>query len=217
MPEHAKGKPLEVWFQDEARVGQQGTLTRKWARRGTRPRAPRDTRYKWSYIFGAACPARGTAAGLILPYVNAEAMGLHLNEIAKAVAHGAKCHAHRRRGWLARGKMLASTRQYYARETAAILTRTEPHGKRLGLSAVKQTRYLGLRHLRGNPRKMCPSVELLRQRSRTNNFNHQKKVDKGQLLGRSVLINLISSGSHAAVDCFLTGVVNRSGRSQRRG
>ena len=125
MPKHAKGKPLEVWFQDEARVGQQGTLTRKWARRGTRPRAPRDTRYKWSYIFGAACPARGAAAGLIVPYVNVEAMGLHLNEIAKAVAHGA------------RGKMLASTRQYYARETAAILTRTEPHGKRLGLSEVK--------------------------------------------------------------------------------
>ena len=91
MPEHAKGKPLEVWFQDEARVGQQRTLTRKWARRGTRPRAPRDTRYKWRYIFGAACPARGTAAGLIAPYVNAEAMGLHLNEIAQAVAHGAKC------------------------------------------------------------------------------------------------------------------------------
>ena len=111
MPEHAKGKPLEVWFQDEARVGQQGTLTRKWARRGTRPRAPRDTRYKWSYILGAACPARGTAAGLILPYVNAEAMGLHLNEIAKAVAHGARCtcHAHCQRGWLARCKMLVST------------------------------------------------------------------------------------------------------------
>ena len=80
---------MEVWFQDEARVGQQGTLTRIWARRGSRPRAPRDTRYKWSYIFGAACPARGTAAGLILPYVNTEAMGLHLEEIAKAVALGA--------------------------------------------------------------------------------------------------------------------------------
>ena len=70
-------------------MGQQGTLTRIWARRGSRPRAPRDTRYKWSYIFGAACPARGTAAGLILPYVNAEAMGLHLEEIAKAVVPGA--------------------------------------------------------------------------------------------------------------------------------
>lgn len=89
MPAQAKGKPLEVWFQDEARVGQQGTLTRIWARRGTRPRAPRDTRYKWSYIFGAACPARGTAAGLVLPYVNTEAMELHLAEIARTVAPGA--------------------------------------------------------------------------------------------------------------------------------
>ncbi len=70
-------------------MGQQGTLTRIWARRGTRPRAPRDTRYKWSYIFGAACPARGTAAGLVLPYVNAEAMALHLDEIARAVTPGA--------------------------------------------------------------------------------------------------------------------------------
>src|SRR3954452_20933216 len=34
LPEHARGKPVEVWFQDEARVGQQGTLTRVWARRG---------------------------------------------------------------------------------------------------------------------------------------------------------------------------------------
>ena len=39
VPEAARGKPLEIWFQDEARVGQQGTLTRVWARRGTRPRA----------------------------------------------------------------------------------------------------------------------------------------------------------------------------------
>lgn len=69
-------------------MGQQGTLTRIWARRGTRPRAPRDTRYKWSYIFGAACPTRGIAAGLILPYVNSEAMGLHLAEIAKVVTPG---------------------------------------------------------------------------------------------------------------------------------
>jgi integrase len=34
--------------------------------------------------------------------------------------------------------------------------------------------------------KMCPSAKLLRQRSRTNNFNHQKRLDKGQLLGRLV-------------------------------
>ena len=46
LPDRAKGKPLEVWFQDEARVGQKGTLTHIWAKRGTRPRAPRDTRYE---------------------------------------------------------------------------------------------------------------------------------------------------------------------------
>ncbi|PPQ32908.1 hypothetical protein CCS01_15350 [Rhodopila globiformis] len=31
------GTPLEVWFQDEARVGQQGTLSRLWAPIGSRP------------------------------------------------------------------------------------------------------------------------------------------------------------------------------------
>ena len=78
-----------MWFQDEARVGQQGTLTRVWARRGTRPRAMRDTRYQWAYLFGAVCPGRGVAAGLVLPYANTEAMTLHLAEIARAVTPGA--------------------------------------------------------------------------------------------------------------------------------
>jgi hypothetical protein len=78
-----------VWFKDEAPVGQQGTLTRIWAERGTRPRAPRDTRYKWAYIFGAVCPERGVTAALIMPHANTEAMNAHLLEISRAVAKGA--------------------------------------------------------------------------------------------------------------------------------
>ncbi len=70
-------------------MGQQGTLTRLWARRGTRPRAVRDTRYQWTYLFGAVCPGRGATAGLVLPYANTEAMTLHLAEIARAVTPGA--------------------------------------------------------------------------------------------------------------------------------
>ena len=35
-------------FPANARVGQQGTLTRIRAKRGTRPRAPRDTRTPWA-------------------------------------------------------------------------------------------------------------------------------------------------------------------------
>ncbi len=89
VPEAARGKPLEVWFQDEARVGQQGTLTRVWAKRGTRPRAPRDTRYQWAYIFGAVCPERGVAAGLVMPFADTGAMNDHLAEISISVAPGA--------------------------------------------------------------------------------------------------------------------------------
>jgi hypothetical protein len=89
LPERARGRPIEVWFQDEARVGQQGTLTRVWARRGTRPRAPRDRRYAWAYLFGAVCPERAVGAALVLPYADAEATGLHLAEIGRRVAPGA--------------------------------------------------------------------------------------------------------------------------------
>mgnify|MGYP001507230381 FL=1 len=38
------GKRIELWFQDEARIGQKNKLARRWARRGTRPRAPHDQR-----------------------------------------------------------------------------------------------------------------------------------------------------------------------------
>jgi hypothetical protein len=30
-------REVQLWFQDEARFGQQGTLTRVWARKGSRP------------------------------------------------------------------------------------------------------------------------------------------------------------------------------------
>ncbi len=33
---------IELWWQDEARIGQKNKITRRWAPRGTRPRAPKD-------------------------------------------------------------------------------------------------------------------------------------------------------------------------------
>jgi transposase len=89
LPAAADGKPVEIWFQDEARIGQKGTLTRLWARIGSRPRAPRDSRYEWAYLFGAVCPERAVGTALVMPYANSEAMNLHLREIARAVAPGA--------------------------------------------------------------------------------------------------------------------------------
>ena len=83
------GVEIELWWQDEARIGQKNKLTRRWARRGSRPRAAHDQRTKWAYIFGAICPAKGKAAGLIMPYCNSDAMDHHLAEISAAVDAGA--------------------------------------------------------------------------------------------------------------------------------
>ncbi|MBB6414343.1 hypothetical protein HNQ71_007053 [Mesorhizobium sangaii] len=78
-----KGKPVEVWFQDEARIGQKNGVVRQWARRGTRPRQPADQRYQSAYLFGAICPARGKGAALALPFADTAAMQLHLDEISR--------------------------------------------------------------------------------------------------------------------------------------
>ena len=79
------GIPLEIWFQDEARIGQKNKITR----RGTRPSAAKDQRTKSAYIFGAICPGLGKGAGLVLPFCNTEIMTLHLAKISLAVAPGA--------------------------------------------------------------------------------------------------------------------------------
>jgi len=76
---------IELWWQDEARIGQKNKITRGWAKRGTRPRAAKDQRTKSAYIFGAICPARGVGAALVLPRCNTQAMQWHLDEISTQV------------------------------------------------------------------------------------------------------------------------------------
>ena len=80
--------PVEIWFQDEARVGQKNGLVYQWAKRGSRPRQPKDQRYENAYIFGAICPARDIGAGLIMPYADTFAMQAHLDEISLYVTAG---------------------------------------------------------------------------------------------------------------------------------
>jgi hypothetical protein len=71
------------------RIGQKNGIVRQWARRGSRPCQPADQRYESAYLFGAICPARGTGAGLALPFADTEAMQFHLDEISRTVARGA--------------------------------------------------------------------------------------------------------------------------------
>jgi len=48
---------VDTWVQDEARVGQYSTISRTWARHGTKPRAVRQLQYEYAYIFRAVCPS----------------------------------------------------------------------------------------------------------------------------------------------------------------
>jgi len=77
---------VEIWFQDEARVGQKGGHTHVWAPKGSRPPMVRDVRHDSAYLFGAICAERGVGAAIIMPTVNTEAMNEHLKEISARVS-----------------------------------------------------------------------------------------------------------------------------------
>ena len=89
LPTSAAGKPLEIWFRDEARVGQKGWIPYQWAPVGSRQPAIRDNRYDSVYFFGAICPDRQVGAAIIMPAANSEAMNEHLKEISTQVQPGA--------------------------------------------------------------------------------------------------------------------------------
>lgn len=63
---------------DEARFGQQGTTTRVWARKGSRPGAVKQTRYEWMYLYAAVEPATGASVALQAPHVNTGTMNVFL-------------------------------------------------------------------------------------------------------------------------------------------
>ena len=79
---------VEVWWQDECRVGQQGSLSRCWASKGTRPRVVRQRQFLSTYIFGAVCPDRDVGCAWVLPECNTGMMQIHLDEISKNVREG---------------------------------------------------------------------------------------------------------------------------------
>lgn len=76
---------------DEARFGQQGTLTRTWARKGSRPTAVKQTRYEWVYLYAAVEPATGASVALQAPQVNTGTMNVFLKMMAAEL--GPKDHA----------------------------------------------------------------------------------------------------------------------------
>ena len=79
---------VHTYFQDEARFGQKGTITRVWARRGSRPRAVRQTGFSSLYVLAAVCAATGAMSALIMPELNTAVVNLFLEQFSRELPVG---------------------------------------------------------------------------------------------------------------------------------
>ena len=88
MPDGIHLSQVEIWFQDETRIGQQGSLSRLWAKTGTRPRAVRQQQFLYQYIYGAVCPEEKKGAAIVAGSADSEVMSAHLKEIGSQIPKG---------------------------------------------------------------------------------------------------------------------------------
>jgi transposase len=82
------GAQVQLWAQEEARLGLKPVIRRVWAPVGKRPVARFKRGYKWTYLYGFVQPESGEVYWLILPRVNVELFSMALDEFAKGVGAG---------------------------------------------------------------------------------------------------------------------------------
>jgi transposase len=83
---------LELWSQDEHRIGLKPILRRVWARKGTRVRAIVRQRYQWMYLYGLVEPQSGKTSWLLMPTVNTVVFSLALAAFAQEQGVGPDKH-----------------------------------------------------------------------------------------------------------------------------
>jgi DDE superfamily endonuclease len=76
-------RPVELWCEDECRIGLVPIVRRVWAPRGQRPAAPHRIKREWLYVYGFVRPGTGETFWLLLPEANTEWMSLALAEWAR--------------------------------------------------------------------------------------------------------------------------------------
>jgi hypothetical protein len=82
------GAEVQLWAEDEARLGLKPVMRRVWAPVGKRPVARFKRGYKWTYLYGFVRPESGEVFWLILPTVNVELFSMALKEFAEEVGAG---------------------------------------------------------------------------------------------------------------------------------
>src|SRR3954465_3335246 len=88
IAEQHPDREVRVYLEDEARFGTQGTITRVWARRGSRLRAVRQNGREWLYVLMAVCVGTGAASALIMPELNAAVVNLFLEQFSGELPAG---------------------------------------------------------------------------------------------------------------------------------
>jgi hypothetical protein len=76
---------VQLWCQDEARVGQKGRGVRAWFERGIRPEGVIDHRYASAWLYAAIRPGTDDAFALVMPEVSTEAMQAFLAGFAETL------------------------------------------------------------------------------------------------------------------------------------
>jgi len=79
------GKAIEVWAQDETRIGQKGALGRRWAEKGSQPTAVVHGGFQAGWLFGAFCAERDVGVAEWSERVSTEVMNRHLASISSSV------------------------------------------------------------------------------------------------------------------------------------
>ena len=74
---------IRLYFRDEARFGHQGTITRVWASKGSRPRAVRQTRSTSLFVLVAIGVSTGTPSALIRPELHTGAINAFLEQLSR--------------------------------------------------------------------------------------------------------------------------------------
>jgi transposase len=85
---HPEAEEVQLWAEDEARLGLKPVIGRVWAPVGKRPVARFKRGYKWTYLYGFVQPESGEVYWLILPTVNVELFSIALKEFAREVGAG---------------------------------------------------------------------------------------------------------------------------------
>ena len=83
---------IELWCQDEHRLGLKPILRRVWACKGSRVRAVVRQRYQWMYLYGFVEPESGKTSWLLMPTVNVQACSLALAAFAQEQEVGPNNH-----------------------------------------------------------------------------------------------------------------------------